>query len=80
MTGYQLHPEARTDLDQIWDYIAAENVSAADRSPRTMAAILRGGRTGRLQQGGMLTSKRSDISLPPGRVSLEIRDRARYLL
>jgi plasmid stabilization system protein ParE len=31
MTGYQLHPEARTDLDQIWDYIAAENVSAADR-------------------------------------------------
>ena len=31
MTGYRFHPEAETDLDEIWEYIAAENVNAADR-------------------------------------------------
>ena len=31
MTGYRFHPEAETDLNEIWDYIAAENVDAADR-------------------------------------------------
>jgi plasmid stabilization system protein ParE len=55
MTGYHFHPEAEIDLNQIWDYIADDNVSAADRvladihravmhghrSPRVMAAIMR---------------------------------------
>lgn len=31
MTGYEFHPEAEADLNDIWDYIAADNVSAADR-------------------------------------------------
>jgi toxin ParE1/3/4 len=31
MTGYDFHPEAETDLDEIWEYIAGENASAADR-------------------------------------------------
>lgn len=31
MTGYEFHPEAEIDLDEIWEYIAAENISAADR-------------------------------------------------
>jgi len=31
MTGFVLHPEAYTDLDGIWEYIAAENLDAADR-------------------------------------------------
>src|SRR5690348_6569249 len=31
MIGYELHPEARADLDEIWDYIAAESVSASAR-------------------------------------------------
>jgi plasmid stabilization system protein ParE len=30
-TGYALHPEARADLDQIWEYIAADNIDAAHR-------------------------------------------------
>jgi len=30
MSGFVLHPEALTDLDEIWEYIAAENPSAAD--------------------------------------------------
>lgn len=31
MTGYALHPEARFDLDEIWEYIRADNLAAADR-------------------------------------------------
>jgi toxin ParE1/3/4 len=31
MTEYDFHPEAEIDLNEIWDYIADDNVSAADR-------------------------------------------------
>ena len=31
MTGFALHPDACTDLDEIWEYIAADNQDAADR-------------------------------------------------
>ena len=31
MTGFVLHPEAYTDLEEIWEYIAADNLVAADR-------------------------------------------------
>ena len=32
MTGYDLHPEARVDLDEIWEFIRADNLDAADRT------------------------------------------------
>jgi plasmid stabilization system protein ParE len=31
MSGFVLHPEAYTDLDEIWEYIAADSLDAADR-------------------------------------------------
>jgi len=31
MSGFVAHPQAYTDLDQIWEYIAADNLDAADR-------------------------------------------------
>jgi antitoxin ParD1/3/4/toxin ParE1/3/4 len=31
MTQYAFHPDARDDLDEIWDYIAEDNPDAADR-------------------------------------------------
>ena len=31
MTGYDFHPEAEIDLAEIWEYIADEDASAADR-------------------------------------------------
>jgi plasmid stabilization system protein ParE len=31
MPGFVLHPEAYTDLDEIWEYIATDNLDAADR-------------------------------------------------
>ena len=31
MKGYELSPEARDDLQEIWVYIASDNLSAADK-------------------------------------------------
>ena len=31
MTGYGFHPEARLDLDEIWEFIRADNLDTADR-------------------------------------------------
>jgi plasmid stabilization system protein ParE len=31
MSGFVLHPGALADLDEIWEYIAIDNLNAADR-------------------------------------------------
>jgi plasmid stabilization system protein ParE len=31
MIAYDFHPDVRRDLDEVWDYIAADSPSAADR-------------------------------------------------
>ena len=31
MTGYDFHPEARFDLDEIWEFIAEDHLDAADK-------------------------------------------------
>ena len=31
MSAFVLHPEAYADLDEIWEYIAEDNLDAADR-------------------------------------------------
>jgi plasmid stabilization system protein ParE len=31
MSGFVLHPDALTDLNEIWEFIAADNPDAADR-------------------------------------------------
>ncbi len=31
MNGYDLHPEAIVDLDEIWEFIAADSIVAADK-------------------------------------------------
>jgi plasmid stabilization system protein ParE len=31
MTGYEFHPEAVLDLDEIWEFIAEDSLDAADR-------------------------------------------------
>jgi antitoxin ParD1/3/4 len=31
MSGFVLHPEAYADLEEIWEYIAADSLDAADR-------------------------------------------------
>ena len=41
MIGYDFHPEARTDLDEIWDFIAQESADAADRVISDILAAVR---------------------------------------
>ncbi len=31
MSGYAFHPQASSDLDEIWEFIAADSLDAADR-------------------------------------------------
>jgi plasmid stabilization system protein ParE len=31
MSGYILHPEAYIDIDELWEFIAQDNLDAADR-------------------------------------------------
>jgi plasmid stabilization system protein ParE len=38
MTSYSLAPEALQDLQELWDYIATENLDAADRVIDTLFA------------------------------------------
>jgi plasmid stabilization system protein ParE len=41
MIGYDFHPEARTDLNEIWEYIRTENIDAADRLVGEILAAIR---------------------------------------
>jgi len=41
MTGYEFHPEARADLNEIWEYIRADNLPAADRVIAEILAAVR---------------------------------------
>jgi plasmid stabilization system protein ParE len=41
MTGYEFHPEARFDLTEIWEFIRADNLDAADRVIAEILAAIR---------------------------------------
>jgi plasmid stabilization system protein ParE len=41
MSDHQFHPDALSDLDALWDYIAVDNVDAADRVVDEIFATIR---------------------------------------
>lgn len=41
MSGYAFHPDAFADLVEIWEYIAQDNVDAADRVLEDIHTVLR---------------------------------------
>ena len=41
MTGYDFHPEARLDLDEIWEFIRADNLDAADQMIAEILSAIR---------------------------------------
>lgn len=41
MSGYEFHPEARANLDEIWEFIRASNLDAADRVIAEILAAVR---------------------------------------
>jgi toxin ParE1/3/4 len=61
-TAYQLTPRALDDLSDIWEFIAEDNESAANR---VESAILSG--CGSLARHPMLGSKRTEITPLPVR-------------
>jgi plasmid stabilization system protein ParE len=40
-TGYDFHPEARFDVDEIWEFIRADNLAAADRTVAEIFSAIR---------------------------------------
>lgn len=41
MSGYDFHPEARADLDEIWEFIGADSLDAADRMIEQILSAIR---------------------------------------
>ncbi len=60
MSGFALHPDAYTDLDEIWEFIAADNQDAADRVVEEIYETIRG-----LVPFPRLGHKRSDLTSRP---------------
>lgn len=71
MTGYAFHPDALDDLDEIWEFIAQDNVDAADRVVAEVLATCES--LSRLPYQGY---RRPDLSARPLRFTV-VRD---YLL
>ena len=68
MTGYDFHPEAALDLDEIWEFIAGENLDAADRTIADILAAL-----DQLAPFPNQGHKRTDLTSRPLRFSV-VRD------
>ena len=41
MSGYDFHPEARFDLDEIWEFIRVDNLAAADKVVAEILSVIR---------------------------------------
>jgi plasmid stabilization system protein ParE len=41
MTGYNFHPAARFDLDEIWEFVRADNLDAADQMIAEILSAIR---------------------------------------
>jgi plasmid stabilization system protein ParE len=41
MTGYDFHPEARLDLEEIWEFIRRDSLHAADRMVAEILSAIR---------------------------------------
>jgi plasmid stabilization system protein ParE len=60
MSGFVLHPDALADLTEIWEFIAADNPSAADRVIEEIYEAIRA-----LVPFPLLGHQRSDLSSRP---------------
>ena len=68
MIGYGFHPEARFDLDEIWEYISEDSLPAADRVVGEILSAIRD--LMRFQKQG---HKRADLTSRPLRF-IRVRD------
>ena len=76
MSGYDFHPEARFDLDEIWEFIRADNLDAADRTIAEILSAIRASVPFRDTSGTSQQAQRAGVhSL---RISLEDTEVLRY--
>lgn len=68
MAAYAFHPEASQDLDEIWEFIRADNINAADR---VVGEVLDAAR--RLAETPGMGHRRLDLTSRPLRF-LRVRD------
>ncbi|PYQ99110.1 MAG: type II toxin-antitoxin system RelE/ParE family toxin [Acidobacteria bacterium] len=68
MSGYAFHPDAFADLDEIWEYIAEDNIDAADR----VLADIHSTRT-TLAESPQMGHRRPDLTTRPLRFHV-VRD------
>ena len=68
MTAYAFHPDAFADLDEIWEYIAEDNIDAADR----VLADIHSTRT-TLAESPQMGHRRPDLTTRPLRFHV-VRD------
>ena len=60
MRGYDFHPEAETELDEIWEFIAEDNPAAADRVTEDIISAIE-----RLADSPHIGHRRSDLTSRP---------------
>jgi plasmid stabilization system protein ParE len=72
MSGYAFHPEAFADLDEIWEYIAKDDLDAADRVVADIHSVLH-----TLADSPQIGFRRPDLTARPLRFHV-VRDE--YLL
>jgi plasmid stabilization system protein ParE len=60
MSEYALHPQASQDLDDIWDFIRADNLDAADRVVADVLDTVR-----RLARSPHIGHRREDLTTRP---------------
>ena len=68
MSGYVLHPEAYTDLDDLWEYIAEDSLGAAGRVQAELYGAIR-----KLASFPKLGHRRVDLTARPIRF-IGVRD------
>lgn len=68
MSGYAFHPDAFTDIDQLWEYVAEHNIDAADRVIADISDALR-----TLVSSPHIGHRRPDLTARPLRFHL-VRD------
>lgn len=60
MTGYDFHPEADLDLDEIWDFIARDDPAAADSVTEDIVAAIEA-----LVSAPQMGHRRTDLTSQP---------------
>ena len=68
MSGYAFHPDAFADLDEIWEYIAQDNIDAADEVIADVHSTLRN-----LAASPHIGHRRPDLTARPLRFQV-VRD------